>query len=116
MRTPTAVRQWREYADDYVGDFYPLTMQPGADVWLAWQYDGRRRPRRRSGVSPRRERLRDARLKLRGLDPRALLLANLDQPGDQQRVTGRELMDSGVKLASRPAWLGGPDLRKAARR
>ena len=97
-----AVRQWRECADDYVGDFYPLTpCSLAADVWLAWQYD---RPEAGRGVVQafRRDEsiYETARVKLRGLDPSALyLLSNLDQPGDRQRVTGRELMDSGVTLA-----------------
>jgi alpha-galactosidase len=102
-----AVSQWREYVDDYLGDFYPLTpCSLGADVWIAWQYD---RPETGHGVIQAFRRgesvYETARVKLRGLDPAALyLLSNLDHPGVKQSVTGRELMDSGLTLAisSRP--------------
>jgi len=102
-----AVRQWREYADDYGGDFYPLTpCSLGADVWLAWQYN---RPEAGRGVVQgfrRAESIYEtARVHLRGLDPAArYLITDLDQPADQQMVMGRALMDSGLELAisSRP--------------
>ncbi len=35
-----AISEWRDYAENYSGDFYPLRPASlGADVWLAWQFD-----------------------------------------------------------------------------
>src|ERR1035437_4961407 len=83
-----AVRDWRGYAENYSGDFYPLTpCSLGADVWVAWQFD---RPEAGRGVVQafRRESssYETARFKLRGLDPAASYrFTDLDHPGDPDR-------------------------------
>ena len=97
-----AVREWRGYAENYSGDFYPLTpCSLGADVWVAWQFD---RPEAGRGVVQafRREgsSYETARFKLRGLDPAvSYRFTDLDRPGDTRTITGRDAMDSGLELA-----------------
>lgn len=97
-----AIREWRGYAENYSGDFYPLTPPSlGAGVWLAWQFD---RPESGRGVVQafRREGsiYETARVKLRGLNPAVrYALTDLDHPGNPREVTGRALMESGIELA-----------------
>ena len=97
-----AVRQWRDYAENYLGDFYPLTpCSLGSDVWLAWQFD---RPEAGRGVVQAFRRAdsvyETARVRLRGLDPAAqYLLTDLDRPDRARKATGRELMETGLEIA-----------------
>jgi alpha-galactosidase len=45
-----ATGQWRAVADNYLGDYYPLTpYDPTDHAWMAWQFD---RPGLGAGVSP----------------------------------------------------------------
>jgi len=93
-------REWRQIADDLLGDYYPLTSYSlGEDTWVAWQYD---QPEKGQGVvqafrhskSPHET----ARFKLRGLDPAATYeLRNFDVKGTAT-ASGRELMDPGLLL------------------
>lgn len=97
-----AVQQWRSYAENYFGDFYPLTPASlGADVWLAWQFD---RPAAGRGVVQAFRRAESvyetARVQLRGLEPAARYrLTDLDRPENARTASGRELMESGLDLA-----------------
>ena len=97
-----SIREWRDYAANYSGDFYPLTpCSLGADVWLAWQFD---RPDTGRGVVQAFRRAESiyqtAHVKLRGLDPAARYrLTDLDQPAGTRELTGRELMETGLDLA-----------------
>jgi alpha-galactosidase len=98
--------QWRTVANDYYGDFYPLTSYSTAnDVWMAWQFD---RSDSGEGVIQTFRRpespFESARFKLRGLHPRArYTLRDLDE-SQQTQMTGKELMDSGllVSIKERP--------------
>ncbi len=96
-----AVREWRGYAENYSGDFYPLTpCSLGADVWVAWQFD---RPEVGRGVVQAFRRTESiyetAQVRLRGLDPAARYrLADLDHPAAPRTITGRELLEAGIKL------------------
>lgn len=98
----SAIQEWRDYADNYAGDFYPLTPASlGADVWLAWQFD---RPEAGRGVIQAFRRAgsiyETARIRPRGLDPAARYrLKDLDLPSAPREVTGRELMETGLELA-----------------
>jgi alpha-galactosidase len=93
--------QWRQVADNYYGDFYPLTPYATEnDGWAAWQLD---RPEVGEGMvqvfrrpqSP----FESARLKLQGLDPVGrYTVRNLDVSG-QTEMTGRELMDGGLPVS-----------------
>ncbi|MBS0662859.1 MAG: GH36 C-terminal domain-containing protein, partial [Verrucomicrobia bacterium] len=102
-----AVQQWREYAPNYLGDFYPLTpCSLGADVWVAWQFN---RPEAGRGVVQAFRRAasiyEQAHVTLRGLDPTARYrVRDLDAPGADREFTGQALMMSGLNLAisSRP--------------
>ena len=97
-----AIGEWRGYADDYLGDFYPLTPASlGADVWLAWQFD---RPEAGRGVIQAFRRdgsiYETARIRLRGLDAAAVYrLVDPDHPAVTRQFTGRELMEGGLELA-----------------
>jgi alpha-galactosidase len=102
----TLLAQWWTGANDYYGDFYPLTSYSTAnDVWMARQFD---RSDSGEGVvqvfgrpgSP----FEPARFKLRGLDPQTrYTFRDLDDPQEAQ-MTGEELMDSGlgVSIKERP--------------
>jgi len=97
-----AVRAWRDYAENYSGDFYPLTpCSLGADVWVAWQFD---RPAAGRGVVQAFRRAESiyetARVRLRGLDPAASYrFTDLDRPGEARTMGGADLMAAGLELA-----------------
>jgi len=97
------VAQWREVADNYYGDYYPLTpYRTENDVWMAWQFD---RPESGGGMVQvfRRPKSSIAAMnfKLRGLDPVARCsVTNLDAP-DPTAMTGRELMEKGLLVTLR---------------
>lgn len=92
--------QWRSVADDYLGDYYPLTPYSLAnDVWMAWQFD---RPQASRGIVQAFRRAESvyetARFKLRGLTADASYeVADLDRPG-ARILTGRELMERGLAI------------------
>jgi len=75
--------EWRQVADCFLGDFYPLTSyQLNEELWLAWQFDLPERQRgmvqgfRRAGSS-----YESARFKLHNLNPEArYVVTDLDQP------------------------------------
>ena len=103
--------QWRQIADCYFGDYYPLTGYSTAnDVWMAWQFD---RPESGDGMVQAFRRAdsiyESARLRLRGLDPDSRYeVRNLDGGSADLKsappMSGRELMETGllVTLARRP--------------
>jgi alpha-galactosidase len=94
------VSQWRQVADYYFGDLYPLTPYSMAnDVWLAWQFD---RPDLGEGMIQAFRRAdsfyESARLKLRELDPEAqYIVTNLDE-NKPQEMTGSELIEKGLVI------------------
>lgn len=94
------VSQWRQVADCYLGDFYPLTeYTTGRDGWMAWQFD---LPGASHGMVQafRRDKciFEVGRLKLHGLEPDARY-AILDLDTDQsQQMTGRQLMEKGFRV------------------
>jgi alpha-galactosidase len=90
--------QWRQIAEYYYGDYYPLTAyNTGNDTWVAWQFD---RPEHGDGMVQVFRRpdssFEVARFRLHGLDPSSQYkVANLDVPGTK-RMTGQELMEQGL--------------------
>lgn len=100
------VSQWREYAPNFAGDFYPLTPYSLAnDQWIAWQFD---RPEVGEGVVQAFRRTESvyetARLRLQGLDPDATYrVKDLDKESSME-LPGRELLEKGlaVTLTDRP--------------
>jgi alpha-galactosidase len=100
------IRQWKQIAPCYLGDYYPLTnYSPANDVWMAWQFD---RPERGDGVVQAFRRAESiyesARLRLHALEPDAVyVLTNLDETGSTE-MTGRELSDKGwlIPIKQRP--------------
>ena len=100
------VAQWRQVADNYYGDFYPLTpYRTENDVWMAWQFD---RPEAGEGMvqvfrrpgSP----MVSANFKLHGLEATGhYSVTNLDLPGSAEMI-GQDLMEKGlpVSLKKRP--------------
>jgi len=94
-------KQWRKIGEYYSGDYYPLTPYSTENTaWMAWQFD---RPDLGEGMVQAFRRAdsfyESARLKLRGLDPKARYrVRNLDAPRARE-FTGRELMDNGLVLA-----------------
>ncbi|MDB6126363.1 MAG: Alpha-galactosidase [Verrucomicrobia bacterium] len=96
-----AIADWRLCADNYLGDFYPLTpCTLAADAWVAWQFH---LPESGRGVIQAFRRV-DAKetvthFKLRGLDREARYrVTNLDQQKAPQELSGKELMDSGLEF------------------
>jgi alpha-galactosidase len=98
--------QWKEVADFYYGDFYPLTPYSAEkSAWMAWQYA---RPDRTAGMvqvfrraeSP----FESARLSLRGLDPGARYIVTNPDTGVKSAFMGAELMGKGVpvSIAAKP--------------
>jgi len=92
--------QWREIADYYFGDYYPLTpYSPENTHWMVWQFD---RPDLGAGMVQAFRRADSvyevARFRLRGLEPDArYTVKNLDEEGATER-TGRELMEEGLRV------------------
>jgi alpha-galactosidase len=97
-----SVNDWRSYADNYFGDYYPLTPYSIAqNAWIAWQFD---QPEKGTGLVQAFRRAESfyesARFKLRGLDPNAhYRLTRLDAPAFSPEFTGGELMHQGILLA-----------------
>ncbi|MEK7678076.1 MAG: alpha-galactosidase [Verrucomicrobiota bacterium] len=95
------VGEWRQFADNYFGDYYPLTPYTAAnDAWMAWQFD---RPERSEGMVQVFRRAQSfyeaARFKLSGLAADArYAVRNLDAP-EASEITGRELMEKGLYVA-----------------
>jgi len=100
-------REWRSFADDLLGDYYPLLPYTiNLDVWNAWQFN---RPETGTGVVQvfRRDysTVPAMRLPLRGLDATATYVArNADDKGSL-RLSGHQLMTTGlsVHLPTAPA-------------
>ncbi|MBN1421182.1 MAG: alpha-galactosidase [Planctomycetes bacterium] len=96
-------REIRRVQPCFLGDYYPLTpYRLTADVWCARQFD---RPDAGDGVVQafRRKDCPDdsAAFRLRGLDPGALYeLVDLDGE-DPRRVSGRELMETGLTVTAK---------------
>ncbi len=99
--------QFRQVADCYLGDYYPLTPYSlETTSWMGWQFD---RPDLGTGmvqVFRRSDSIyKSADLRLYGLDPGARYrVRNLDFPGADV-LTGQRLMDTGlpVVLNDRPS-------------
>jgi alpha-galactosidase len=92
--------EWRSVADGYLGDFYPLSdCSTSDDAWVAWQFD---RPDLMSGLVQafRRSASIDVsvRYRLRGLDPDANYVVSDQDADGTQEISGRELMDTGLRV------------------
>jgi alpha-galactosidase len=100
------VGQWREYAPNFYGDFYPLTPHNlDSAQWIAWQFD---RPESGEGMVQAFRRAESvytaAQLKLQGLDPNAEYVVTDIDKGKPVRAKGGELMEKGlsVEIGERP--------------
>ncbi len=95
------LNQWRDTADYYLCDYYPLTPYSlENDVWMAWQYDC---PEIGEGMVQAFRRAdcfyESARFKLRGLMPDTHYeVTNLDS-GEMIHISGRELGEKGLLIA-----------------
>lgn len=100
------IGEWRQVADYFYGDFYPLTKYSlDSDQWMAWQFD---RPDLGEGMVQAFRRpnsvYESARFWLQGLDPAArYAVTNLDSK-ETAELTGKELMETGwlVTLRQQP--------------
>ncbi len=94
------IAQWRQVADGYFGDMYPLSAYvTSEDVWMAWQFD---RPDLGTGMVQafrRGESVYEVgRFRLRGLEADAkYVVTDLDR-NDSQEITGQELMQRGLRV------------------
>ena len=99
--------QWHAVADNYAGDYYPLTdYSLERSDWMGWQFD---RPDEGQGMVQvfRRDGsiYRAVDLILRGLDPSAqYLVTDLDAPETSREIGGAELLERGlpVEITDRP--------------
>jgi alpha-galactosidase len=95
--------QWREVADCFLGDFYPLSAyQLDEELWLAWQFDLPEQERGMIQVFRRAQsHYESARFRLHGLDANArYTVTDLDHPDRSQTITGAELMEKGLRAES----------------
>lgn len=94
------VGQWRQIAELYYGDFYPLTPYRIENTeWMAWQFDA---PERDEGMVQAFRRpdssYRSARFRLRGLEPEAKYrVTDMDTPAETEH-SGRSLMETGLDV------------------
>ena len=93
--------QWRDVADYYLGDYYPLTPHSlSEEVWMAWQFD---RPELGGGVVQAFRRaacpLTAATFRLSGLEPTASYDVIDVDGGPIRTFTGARLMDEGLPIA-----------------
>src|SRR5262249_20689338 len=102
------IKQWRQIAPCYYGDYYPLTpYSTEDDAWVAWQFD---RPDLGEGfvqvLARPASAFPESHLKLRGLAPQAdYRVTDQDQPDKQRELTGKELTEAGlpVRIEHKPA-------------
>ena len=93
------VEQWRQVADCFLGDFFPLTPYSlSDDCWIAWQFD---RPESGDGVVQafrRTKILVNRSVKLRILEPDAVYeVTNFDAASPKQ-MGGKELLEQGLLI------------------
>jgi alpha-galactosidase len=93
-------REWRQTADYYLGDYYPLT--PQHDTWMAWQFDV---PESGEGMVQAFRHVdapeQSACYKLCGLDRSAkYTITDIDENKPRQ-VAGDELADKGLEIVIR---------------
>ena len=93
-------REWIEIGPAYFGDYYPLTPYSlDAGQWMAWQFN---RPDAGDGFVQAFRRdtcvFTAAHLPLRGLDPDATYRVKDYDVEGEQRYTGAELMDEGLRI------------------
>jgi alpha-galactosidase len=93
--------EWRQIADCYVGDYYPLTLySTRPDVWMAWQFD-----RAEIGKGFVQAFRRDqcvyevGKLRLRGLESDAQYRVTDLDAGQTHQFSGRELMETGLRVS-----------------
>lgn len=96
------VADWRKVAEYLLCDYYPLTpYRESNNVWMAWQFDS---PEQGGGMVQAFRRAENQegsiRLKLRGLRPAATYLVTDLDGGKTERLTGRELMEPGLRIVS----------------
>jgi alpha-galactosidase len=95
------IKQYRQYRDAYLGDFYPLTPYTLSNATdIAWQFH---REDLESGVVQafRREgsEAGSVTLKLQGLtSDQSYRVTNVDNPGDATVMTGERLMTDGLTI------------------
>lgn len=93
--------EWRLVAENYLGDYYPLTEYSDQNnVWMAWQFD---RPEVGEGMvqafrradSPSESMF----VRLRGLESKSRYVVTDLDVSQPRTVTGRELMEKGLSVA-----------------
>jgi alpha-galactosidase len=92
---------WAAIKDDLIGDYYPL-LPYSRDLrsWIAWQFD---RPDLGTGIVQAFRRpdspYQIAQFRLHGLIPAvSYVVTDLDKPSNPNTLTGRQLMDEGMKV------------------
>ncbi len=106
-RLASIIKEWKEYAPNFLGDYYPLTSYSlGNDQWIAWQFD---RPEAGEGMIQAFRRadspFESARFRLNALDPEKTYKVWNTADGKSIEQNGKELMEHGllVSMEERPA-------------
>ena len=95
------VDQWKAFAPNFFGDYYPLTPYTLKDSdWIAWQFD---RPEEGKGMVQAFRRPNSiyvtAQLPLSALDPNArYAVTDVDAPGTRMEFSGSELLGAGLPM------------------
>ncbi len=100
------VREWKEYAPNFLGDYYPLTSYSLAnDQWIAWQFN---RPEVGEGMVQAFRRAESvfetARFRLNALDQEKIYKVWNTAGGQPIEQSGKDLMEQGlhVSMEERP--------------
>ncbi len=94
------VGQWQLVSPYMLCDYYPLTPYNNIiNQWMAWQFN---RPEKGDGVVQAFRRSKcpfpDITVKLQGLDPEAEYIVTDIDVGEPKKISGDELMNSGLKI------------------
>ncbi len=93
--------QWKAFAPNYYGDYYPLTPYSLEDTaWIGWQFN---RPEEGKGMVQAFRRAESicmtAQLNLKGLDPDAqYVVTNMDEAEKPIELPGKALMAEGLVI------------------
>ena len=96
------VNNWRKYAGNYFGDYYPLTPYSiTPEAWIAWQFN---QPEKGCGMVQAFRRANSAyesaRFSLSGLDAEArYAITDLNGPAGTTEMSGKEMMTQGLALS-----------------
>jgi alpha-galactosidase len=93
--------QWRELADFFLGDYYPLTPYSlGDDAWMAWQFHVAEQDAGAVQAFRHGQALAETgTFRLHGLDPLGEYVVKDTEANVTRLVNGRQLVEEGLAIA-----------------